>query len=116
MTYRVAIATQKGHKVFTLQTLPLQPESLPENARMAKPNGFNLHVGVAARAHQSNNVELLCRCIARPTIAERAHRKCKRYLRTWAISRCVNDRRQQFAGIREYRFKSSEDPRIYNSG
>ena len=71
VTYRVAIGPQKGRKVFTLQTIPPQPEPSLENARVAKLNGFSLHAGVAAHAHQRKKVERLCRYIARPAIAEK---------------------------------------------
>ena len=68
VTYRVAIGPQQGRKVFTLQTIPPQLESSPNNARVAKLNGFSLHAGVAARTHQRKKVERLCRYIARPAI------------------------------------------------
>jgi len=59
VTYRVAIGPQKGRKVFTLQTLPPQPEPAPDQLRVAKLNGFSLHAGVAAKAHQRDKVERL---------------------------------------------------------
>ncbi|MDD9896394.1 MAG: transposase [Gammaproteobacteria bacterium] len=71
VTYRVTIGPQKGRKVFTLQTIPPQAESSPDNARVAKLNGFSLHAGVAARDHQRQKVERLCRYIARPAISEK---------------------------------------------
>ncbi|MEZ5517131.1 MAG: transposase [Gammaproteobacteria bacterium] len=70
VTYRVAIGPQKGRKVFTLQTIAPQPPHSPDNARVAKLNGFSLHAGVAARAHQRRKVERLCRYISRPAISE----------------------------------------------
>ena len=70
VTYRVAIGPQQGRKVFTLQTIPPQPEPSPGHARVAKLNGFSLHAGVAARAHQRRKVERLCRYISRPAISE----------------------------------------------
>lgn len=54
-----------------MQTIAPQPESAPDNARVAKLNGFSLHAGVAARAHQRKKLERLCRYIARPAISER---------------------------------------------
>ena len=71
VTYRVAIGPQKGRKVFTLQTIPPQPEAASDNARVAKLNGFSLHAGVAAHANQRKKLERLCRYIARPAIAEK---------------------------------------------
>ena len=62
---------QKGRKVFTLQTIPPQPEPASDNSRVAKLNGFSLHAGVAARAHQRRKLERLCRYITRPAIAEK---------------------------------------------
>ena len=50
VTYRVAIGPQRGRKVFTLQTIPPQPEPASDNARVAKLNGFIPHAGVAAHA------------------------------------------------------------------
>ena len=70
VTYRIAIGPQKGRKVFTLQTIPPQLEQSPDHARVAKLNGFSLHAGVAARAHQRKKVERLCRYIARPAVSE----------------------------------------------
>ena len=70
VTYRVAIGPQKGSKVFTLQTIPPQPDEAPGNTRVANLNGFSLHAGVAARADQRKKLERLCRYIARPAIAE----------------------------------------------
>lgn len=71
VTYHVAIGPEKGRKVFTLQTIPPKPEPSQDNARVAKLNGFSLHAGVAAKAHQRKKVERLCRYIARPAIAEK---------------------------------------------
>ncbi|MEX0964708.1 MAG: transposase, partial [Pseudohongiellaceae bacterium] len=71
VSYRIAIGPQKGKKVFSLQTIPPQPELSPDNARVAKLNGFSLHAGVAAKAHQRNKVERLCRYIARPAVSEK---------------------------------------------
>ena len=39
------------------------------NPRLAKANGFSLHAGVAAQAHQRRKLERLCRYIARPAIS-----------------------------------------------
>lgn len=71
VTYRVAVGPQKGRKVFTLQTIPPQPEPASDNARVAKLHGFSLYAGVAAKAHQRRKLVRLCRYIARPAIAEK---------------------------------------------
>jgi hypothetical protein len=71
VTYRVAVGPRKGRKVFTLLTIPPQPEPASDNSRVAKLNGFSLHAGVAAKAHQREKLERLCRYITRPAIAEK---------------------------------------------
>ena len=70
VTYRIAIGPRKGRKVFTLQTIPAQPEESLDNARVAKLNGFSLHAGVAAKGHQRKKVDRPCRYIARPAVSE----------------------------------------------
>ncbi|GAB5498784.1 MAG: hypothetical protein PsegKO_10950 [Pseudohongiellaceae bacterium] len=71
VTYRVAIGPQRGRKVFTLQTIPPQPEPASDNARVAKLNGFIPHARVAAHANQRKKLERLCRYIAQPGVAEK---------------------------------------------
>jgi len=58
----------QGQKAFTLQTLAPCGEDVDDD-RLAKAGGFSLHCGVAAAAHQRDKRERLCRCIARPAIA-----------------------------------------------
>jgi len=43
----------------------------PSSERVAKLAGFSLHAGVAAKAHQRDKVERLCRYIARPAVSEK---------------------------------------------
>jgi hypothetical protein len=38
---------------------------------VAKLAGFSLHAGVAAKAHQQDKLERLCRYIARPAVSEK---------------------------------------------
>ena len=71
VTYRVAMGPQRGRKVFTLQTIPPKPDLPPGSDRVAKLAGFSLHAGVAAKAHQRDKVERLCRYIARPAVSEK---------------------------------------------
>jgi hypothetical protein len=71
VTYRIAIGRQRGRKVFTLQTIPPRQELPPGSERLAKLTGFSLHAGVAAKAHQRDKVERLCRYIARPAVSEK---------------------------------------------
>jgi ribosomal protein S27E len=71
VTYRIAMGPQRGRKVFALQTIPPKPDLPPGSDRVAKLAGFSLHAGVAAKAHQRNKVERLCRYIARPAVSEK---------------------------------------------
>jgi hypothetical protein len=57
VTYRIAIGPLKGRKVFTLQTLPAQPEESPDNARVAKLNGFHASP-VAMRGRQNRTAQV----------------------------------------------------------
>ena len=101
ITYRVALGSQRGKKVFSLQSLPPLP-ARDGCARLAKEAGFSLHAGVAARAGQREKVRAgtareaalrhkldrpggapLCRYIARPAVSEKRlasedHTKWKR--------------------------------------
>ncbi len=66
--YRIAIGPQRGQKVFTLQTLPARTEITTQQL-VAKLNGFSLHAGVAAKRHQRDKLERLCRYISRPAVS-----------------------------------------------
>jgi len=63
ITYRIAMGSQTGRKVMTLQTLPATDEPFGSD-RLAKGAGFSLHAGVSAEAHEIEKVERLCRYIA----------------------------------------------------
>ena len=70
ITYHIALGSQRGRKVFTLQTLP--PHATGNSrTRLATEAGFSLHAGVAARADQRDKLERLCRYISRPAVSER---------------------------------------------
>ena len=69
ITYRIAVGAHAGRKAFTLQTLPSCNE--PFDAAVGKVAGFSLHAGVAARAHEREKLERLCRYIARPAVSEK---------------------------------------------
>jgi len=71
VTYRIAMGPQRGRKVFTLQTIPPKPDLSANSERVAKLAGFSLHAGVAAKAHQQDKLERLCRYIARPAVSEK---------------------------------------------
>lgn len=71
ITYRIAVGPQQGRRVFTLQTLPACD---PEDQFGGSPGnvaGFSLHAGVAAKAHERDKLERLCRYIARPAVSEK---------------------------------------------
>ena len=69
ITYRIAVGPNEGRKAFTLQTLAPALTAPSGDERLAKSSGFSLHAGVAAAAHQRDQVEWLCRYIARPALA-----------------------------------------------
>ena len=71
ITYRIAVGSQRGKKVFTLKTLPDREEEVDETngQTLAKGGGFSLHAGVSAKSHQRDKVERLCRYIARPAVS-----------------------------------------------
>lgn len=67
ITYRIATGPREGQKVFTLQTLPAEPE-VPRR-EVAQAAGFSLHAGIAAKASQRDKLEHLARYVARPPVA-----------------------------------------------
>lgn len=68
ITYRIAVGPQQGRKVFTLQTLPDESDSL-SSSPVAETAGFSLHAGVATKANERAKLERLCRYITRPAIS-----------------------------------------------
>ena len=68
ITYRIAMGPQQGRKVFTLQTLPDESDSL-SSSPVAETAGFSLHAGVATKVHERDKLERLCRYITRPAIS-----------------------------------------------
>ena len=71
ITYRIAVGPQAGRKVFTLQTLPACDPADAFGDSVGKVAGFSLHAGVAAKAHERNKLERLCRYISRPAVSEK---------------------------------------------
>lgn len=71
ITYRIAVGSQRGKKVFTLKTLPAKDDDMDEisGQTLAKAAGFSLHADVSAKSHQLDKVERLCRYIARPAVS-----------------------------------------------
>jgi hypothetical protein len=66
VTYRIAVGPRQGRKVFTLQTLPASDT----DEWGGHVDGFSLHAGVAAKAHERDKLERICRYITRPTVSE----------------------------------------------
>ena len=62
-----AVGPHADRKVFTLQTLPDCSEPFVDD--VGKVAGLSLHAGVAARAHEREKLERLCRYIARPAVS-----------------------------------------------
>lgn len=71
ITYRIAVGPQAGRKVFTLQTLPACDPEDQFGDTVGKVSGFSLHAGVAAKAHERNKLERLCRYISRSAVSEK---------------------------------------------
>jgi len=69
VNYRISIGSQKGKKVFSLQTLPPVIEERRDKELVGKVAGFSLHAGVSTRAYQRDKLERLCRYISRPAVA-----------------------------------------------
>ena len=69
ITYRIAVGPQQGRKVLTLQTLPDYESDNPFSNSVGEVAGFSMHAGVAARAHERDKLERLCRYIARPAVS-----------------------------------------------
>jgi len=67
ITYRIATGPREGQKVFTLQTLPAEPDA--PRPQVAESSGFSLHAGIAAKASQRDKVERLARYVSRPPVA-----------------------------------------------
>jgi hypothetical protein len=67
ITYRIATGPREGQKVFTLQTLPAEPEGT--RREVAESSGFSLHAGIAAKINQRDKLEHLARYVSRPPVA-----------------------------------------------
>jgi ribosomal protein S27E len=67
ITYRIATGPREGQKVFTLQTLPAEPDA--PRPDVAESSGFSLHAGIAAKASRRDKVERLARYVSRPPVA-----------------------------------------------
>ena len=69
VTYRIAVGSQQGRKVFTLQTLPDLETDSPFSCSAGEVAGFSLHAGVATKANERAKLERLCRYITRPAVS-----------------------------------------------
>jgi hypothetical protein len=67
ITYRIATGPREGQKVFTLQTLPAEPDA--PRPEVAESSGFSLHADIAAEASQRDKIERLARYVSRPPVA-----------------------------------------------
>jgi hypothetical protein len=67
ITYRIATGSREGQMVFTLQTLPAEPDA--PRPEVAESSGFSLHAGIAAKASQRDKIERLARYVSRPPVA-----------------------------------------------
>ena len=67
ITYRIATGPREGQRVFTLQTLPAEPDG--PRREVAESSGFSLHAGIAAKASQRDKLEHLARYVSRPPVA-----------------------------------------------
>jgi hypothetical protein len=71
ITYRIAVGSQKGRKVFTLQTIPSWEDDDFGTNQVGKIAGFSLHAGVATKTRERRKLERLCRYISRPAVSEK---------------------------------------------
>jgi hypothetical protein len=69
VTYRIAVGSQQGRKVFTLQTLPDLETGNSFSPSAGEVAGFSLHAGVATKANEREKLERLCRYITRPPVS-----------------------------------------------
>jgi len=67
--YRISTGFQKGKKIFSVQTRPPIVDEAKNFDLLGKVEGFSLHAGVSAKAHQRDKLERLCRYISRPPVA-----------------------------------------------
>jgi hypothetical protein len=70
ITYRIALGSQQGRKVMTLQTIPDCGDD-PFTTRVGNVAGFSLHAGVATKANERAKLERLCRYITRPAASRK---------------------------------------------
>ena len=68
ISYRIALGSQQGRKVMTLQTLP-DCGSDQFTTRVGNVAGFSLHAGVTTKANERAKLERLCRYITRPAVS-----------------------------------------------
>jgi hypothetical protein len=68
ITYRIAVGPRAGQKMFTLQTVPAQPEGEGRSGA-AEASGFSLHAGLEIQPGERAKLERLCRYVSRPPVA-----------------------------------------------
>ena len=68
ITYRIAVGPRAGQKVFTLQSVPAQPEREGRHGA-AEAGGFSLHAGLDIQPGERAKLERLCRYVSRQPVA-----------------------------------------------
>jgi len=68
ITYRVAVGPRTGQKVFTLQTVPAQPDE-EQRKGVAQYAGFSLHAAIGIEPEQRAKLERLARYVSRPAVS-----------------------------------------------
>jgi hypothetical protein len=68
ITYRIGVGPRAGQKVFTLQTVPAQPEGEGRHGA-AEASGLSLHAGLGIRPGERAKLERLYRYVSRPPVA-----------------------------------------------
>ena len=69
VTYRFATGKSKGKKAMVLKSVTDNDHTATKGL-VTKNSGFSLHAGVAAKAHERDRLEKVCRYIARPAVSE----------------------------------------------
>ena len=69
ITYSIAMGSQQGRKVLTLQTLSDCESDNLFSSSVGEVAGFSLHAGVATKTNERTKLERLCRYITRPAVS-----------------------------------------------
>ena len=69
VTYRFANGKSKGKKAMVIKSVT-DNDHTATRGLVAKNSGFSLHARVVTKAHERDQIEKVCRYIARPAVAE----------------------------------------------